>query len=187
MKSYIKKQVFVGIDNGINGAWGIIDEDGDLVSWSTMPIHKPDGRNEIDVRRLSDELHEALKEYTVVKCLVEKPVGSKSARAGISMAGSFHATIAVLTLAGYNWDRIQARKWQKAMLPQHKGVDTKQSSIELAGKLWPNEPFLRTKRCTTQHDGATDACLIAEYARRNHPSSIITLKIPNTLKQNYEV
>jgi hypothetical protein len=32
--------------------------------------------------------------------------------------------------------------------------------------LWPDERFLPTDRCIKSHDGAIDAALIAEYARR---------------------
>lgn len=98
--------------------------------------------------------------------MIEEQGGSKSAKAACSMAGSFHALRAVLTIGLYRWHRITPQSWQKAMLPKCKAGDTKPRALALAKELWPEESFLASPRCKVPHDGLIDAALIAEYSRR---------------------
>ena len=44
-----------------------------------------------------------------------------------------------------------------------KKIDTKKTALNVAGRLFPNESFLATKRSRVKHDGIIDATLIAYY------------------------
>lgn len=44
-----------------------------------------------------------------------------------------------------------------------KKIDTKMTALNVAGRLFPNESFLATKRSSVKHDGIIDATLIAYY------------------------
>lgn len=158
----------VGIDNGVSGAVAVLADDGSLVAWTPMPTQRARKGNEIDVSTLLTWLDiktgEKMREcrYTI-----EEPGGSKSAKAASSMAGSFHAIRAILTIRRVRWDRITPQQWQKALLPGCKAGDSKPRALELARRLWPDEKWLVTDRCSKPHDGAIDAALIAEWALRN--------------------
>ena len=159
--------MYVGIDNGISGAVTVLDNAGAIVAWAPMPVQRARKGNEVDVMALTkwlNRLHHPVDESTIYT--IEEPGGSKSARAASGMAGSFHAVRAVLTLRGARWDRVTPRAWQKVMLPGCGKGETKARALEAARRLWPDEKWLRTDKCTTPHDGAIDAALIAEWARR---------------------
>ena len=57
---------------------------------------------------------------------------------------------------------IPPQKWKKEF-----GLNSsKQKSIDVCKKLFPNVSLRRTERCTTDHDGMAESLLMAEYARR---------------------
>lgn len=157
--------MIIGIDNGISGGLAAISaHHGLIIAKTPMPIQKTDGKNEIDVV--------ALKRWLVILTngvpnsatyVIEKPVGSKSAAAGVSMAGSFHALRGTLEALGGSVVRVSARTWQKAL-----SVDSdakKAKAIELARSTWPDEDWRATPRSTTPHTGMVDAALIAYFFR----------------------
>jgi len=69
-------------------------------------------------------------------------------------------------LTGLNITFLQPtpKTWQKVAwggIPRAK--DTKQTSVQAASILFPDEKFLATKRSRKPHDGLVDAALIAYY------------------------
>ena len=86
-------------------------------------------------------------------------MGSKSAAAGISMAGSFHALRSVLDLNQIPYKRVRARDWQKSMLTWG---DTKERALAAAEMLWLDHSFI-LPGCRVPHDGLVDAALIAAW------------------------
>jgi hypothetical protein len=160
------QKAYLGIDNGVSGAWAVIDRDGSLIDWGLMPCQKHRNVNEIDIYQLKRDIDDALTGCGSVTCIIEEPGGSKSANAAKSMAGSFHSIRAMLTLSLRRWHRVTPQAWQKVMLPGCKAGNTKPAALELAGRLWPDERFLPTDRCSVPNNNVIDACLIAEYARK---------------------
>lgn len=155
---------FIGIDNGISGAFAILNAHGDLMCWAPMPIQKSRKGNEVDVITLKTQLEQFhFKGATVI---VEEPGGSKSARAASSMAGSFHAIRAMLDLMQLPYHRVTPQSWQKVLL-RCKAGDTKPAAERLAKQLWPEEKWLRTARCSTPHDGGIDSALLAFHLKSN--------------------
>ncbi len=158
--------IYIGIDNGISGALvALSDHPGPPIGMITMPILRARKGNEIDpeavINWIDDVTGQCLANATVI---IEEPVGSKSAKAAASMAGSFHALRATMVLNGIRWHRITPHEWQRAMLPGAKG-DTKPRALAKARQLWPSESFLASDRCRVPHDGMIDAALISEYGR----------------------
>lgn len=158
---------YIGIDNGVSGALAEIDASGQLVDWIKMPIQRNRKGLEIDAVALHGwlQMTKALRLGSIT-VIIEEPGGAKSYKAAVSMAGAFHAARAVLDVLGIRYHRITPQSWQKRMLRCNKKQDTKPAALILARQLWPDENWLRSDRCTTPHDGAIDAALIAEYARR---------------------
>ena len=158
----------IGVDNGISGGLvAVSDHDGSYIDGIVMPGMQWHGLNEIDVIRVRKWLYSVSGDIAKIKSVaIEKPGGSKSARAGSSMAGSFHALRATLTLMDVYFERITPQSWQKVMLPKCKKGQTKPRALALAKELWPEETFLASPRCKVPHDGLIDAALIAEFSRR---------------------
>jgi len=153
----------VGIDNGLDGAIvALAISNGDILHRTAMPTRKRDGKREIDVIALREWFNENLGDMSQHAFVLEKPVGSKSVNAAKSMHGSYHAIRATIEVMGGKFEDVAARTWQKAMLP--KG-DTKELSIAVAQRRWPDEDWRKNDRCRTPHADACDAANIAEYHR----------------------
>ena len=159
-----KPRHYVGVDNGLSGGVAVLSyPHGQIIAKTVMPTRKRDGKNEVDVVALRDWLLGVLDgDWLTAKFFIEQPVGSKSLNAAKSMEASFHAIRGMLDCRGADWTAVKARTWQKQLFGKAK-EDTKKLSIALAKSLWPDESWLRTERCSTEHDGMTDAALLAYY------------------------
>ena len=156
----------IGIDNGISGAITDLDGCGRIIDWKPMPIQRARKGNEVDALGV-ERILRAMTSGDIGSAVyvLEEPGGSKSVKAAVSMAASFHAIRAVLDLNGCRWHRVTPQQWQKVMLPGCKAGESKPRALELARRLWPEERWLATERCRTPHDGAIDAAIMAEWLR----------------------
>lgn len=155
----------LGVDNGVSGALCLIHEAG-LSVMRLMPIQKGRKGNEIDVKSVNTWLHDHNITPANTVVVIEEPGGSKSAKAGASMAGSFHALRALFVLRGFSLHRVTPQAWQKKMLGKTNG-DTKALALTVARQLWPAENWLPTERCSVPHDGLIDAALIGYFGSKN--------------------
>jgi hypothetical protein len=76
----------------------------------------------------------------------------------------------LLELNKYRWEPINPALWQKAMFRGHvraKDQDSKNVSIEIARRLFPNTSPISNPKSRSPSSGLADALLIAEWARRN--------------------
>jgi hypothetical protein len=163
--------IFVGIDNGLNGAVVAIDEKEEIVFKSVMPIvGKP---KEYDVQNLT-----YLFEYQIfakdkyVYVGVEKahvrPVSG--ARASFMTGKGYGVIQGVLGALGYGYEIITPQKWQKAIIGS--GSKDIKPSIKYCQRKYPKEDFTATERSKKPHDGITDALVIAIYMKRKHLGEI---------------
>ena len=159
-----ERSIIIGIDNGVSGGLAAISSIGSIIAMLPMPVQKARKGNEIDIKSVWTWIYQ-LDARSKITVVIEEPGGSKSAKAGISMAGSFHAIRAVCVLKDLRWHRITPQSWQKEMLPGCKSGDTKPRAKSKVRELWPETSFKATPRCSTPHEGLVDAALIAEYAR----------------------
>lgn len=88
-----------------------------------------------------------------------------------SMAGSAAKIMAVLELCGLAGStfRIQSHTWQGPMLGKVPTGETKAYALAAAVKLWPEQDWRGSIRCTTPHTGFVDAALIGHWALLNIP------------------
>lgn len=159
------EKVYVGVDNGISGSLVALSSDGLVCAKLIMPLHTVRGRDEVDVVAIAEWLLENRLTTDRTTVVIEEPGGSQSAKAASSMAGSFHALRATFALLRYKWLRITPQSWQKPMLRCKTG-DTKPAAAAMVQSLWPGEDWRASPRCRVLHEGAVDAVLIAEHARR---------------------
>lgn len=156
---------YIGIDNGVSGAVGIVDDSG-YFNWFIMPVisvpnYQKDKHN---ITRINvPVLKGMLEEYSLTKCraFVERPmVNPVRFKASTSALRALEATLIVLESLDIGYSFVDSKAWQKEMLPRGtKGDDLKTMSLGIAKRLWPKIDFPK------KSDG--DAILIAEYARKN--------------------
>jgi RNase H-fold protein (predicted Holliday junction resolvase) len=159
--------VFVGVDNGLDGGIAVVSEDRGLLLAIPMPTISDGKKRKADAHMVNAFL-DSVNGSTVV---VERPAGSKSVIAAVSMADTFARIETVLQLGGYRHQFVTAKAWQKEFwtvppMPKGQKFDTKAAALLAANRLWPNANWLASPRCRVPHDGMIDAALIAEYARR---------------------
>ncbi len=149
----------IGIDPGISGALGFLQDDGTLQCVLDMPVVKLGTGSEIDVVNLLNLISMKILLWEC-RAIVEtqSPQPSQGVVASFRMGRNFGQLCAVLDVLGIPWSEVRPAKWKKAM-----GVTKdKSSSIVLARRLWPDAPLTRKK-----DDGRAEALLIAEWGRRN--------------------
>lgn len=159
--------VWLGCDNGLSGGLCVIS--GSLIIAKTvMPVKKSRKGREIDVVAAWKWIYDTVQHHNLDKlhAVVEEPGGAKSYKAAVSMAASFHALRAMFEVKGIKFTRITPQKWQKPLLKAKAG-DTKPAALRLAQKLWPDESWLASKRCSVPHDGIIDSALIAYFSQHS--------------------
>lgn len=180
--------IFIGIDNGVSGSIGIIEE-AVKPQYFKMPVFKQLNyqKNEkwihrIDVDKFKDLLHfkSSLKSFEI-KVLLERPMVNPMAfNASMSGIRALEATLIVIEQLGFPREFIDSKEWQKPMLPKarktkvtKKGksiqvIDNskvKRISLEVGKRLFPSIDFSGFKDA--------DGLLIAEYACRKYKNELV--------------
>jgi hypothetical protein len=173
--------VYYGIDNGITGAIGVIDEDrmGYLYAMptkSTLNYQKTKVKHitRIDVKAFRDILRQYLFEYDEkgtpikqkpAKALIERPmVNPQRFEATTSALRALEATLIVLESLKIGFDYVDSKAWQKEYLPYISVADKKdypaklkEVSKEVGIRKYPNIDWDDFKDA--------DGILIAEYCK----------------------
>ena len=79
-----------------------------------------------------------------------------------SFGQNFGFILGLLTAFRIPYELVRPQKWKK----EFSCTSDKNTSIEVAKRLFPGVDLRRTKRCTKDHDGLAEALLLAEYSRR---------------------
>lgn len=145
--------IFIGVDPGKKGGYAVIFEKEDVAMaypWSDEGFVAAMGASATRGE----------------KCVaVVEKVGAMPGQGVTSMfsfgksAGYIEGVLAALEIP---YQLVSPRTWKKAF-----GLDgSKQKSIEVCKRLFPDVPLLPTDRCRVEADGMAEALLMAEYARR---------------------
>lgn len=172
--------IVIGVDPGKLGALAFLGYGGEPRAVLAMPVvPSAKGRDEYDERHISD-LIEAQADAGDEPCVVYEQLQPLPPKMGGGVA-NFQRGLAVGLLRGLcaglgvQSMAFRPQEWQREMLAGTSGEDTKQRAIVAAGRLFPgvclvclqvgglHEPHGRR---TKARDGAADALLIAEFARR---------------------
>ena len=137
---------FIGIDNGLDGGFVRLDENGKIDHKCVMPVIKLGKGRAVDVIELQRLMPLDTSEFSV---LLEN--------------ASKHSP---------GVDLINPQKWQRTFwtrpkMPKGQKFDTKAAALNAANKLWPATDWTKSERASKPHDGIVDAALLAEFARRN--------------------
>lgn len=156
----VDKTITIGIDPGKDGAIAI--------QWPKFGSLREDmiravafDKN-VFIWNLEDVL-KARHDYRVV-CVLEH-VGAMPGQGSVSMFNfgqNFGWIQGVLDAFGIPYELVRPQKWKK----EFSCTSDKNTSIEVARRLFPNVDLRRTPKCKGPHDGICEALLMAEYARR---------------------
>ena len=155
--------IYIGIDPGKNGGIAII---------RSIGINTFEPYQKIIVEPYSDDTMISLgynidklsKENEQIKCVLEK-VNAMPGQGVVSMFnfGQNYGFIqGVLKAYNIPFELVPPQKWKK----EFSVTSDKNTSIEVAKRLFPQVNLKATERCKKDHDGMAEALLMAEYARR---------------------
>lgn len=151
--------MYLGIDPGYTGAWGLIDHNGKYQSCGDM-IHN---EKHILSRLVFAEISQAVDKQDleiILESVHSMPGQGVSSSFKFGMA--FGAAIAIIERFNCTWHLVTPQKWKKTLQ-----LDSdKNKSLELARQLWPNAPLSRKK-----DNGRAEALLLAEFLRREQLES----------------
>lgn len=159
---------YIGIDNGISGAVGVIAYSPTLgyrVDHIKTPVvvqqnytKKVGSVTRIDGPRLFWFFKKLIPDDIKPHVLIERPfVNPKMFQASLSAIRAMEATQIILDTLGYGYEFIDSKQWQKELLPTGtKGTDQlKSASLHVASRLYP-------EKLIKGHKDA-DGLLIAHY------------------------
>lgn len=151
--------IVIGVDPGKAGAIAAVSAIGIACIWK-MPLIKGKGKSEYDLQIIVNEIVQPYSTNAVFFIEKTQPMPPKFG-GGIS---NFHRGVG----RGWEWMLaglripyylVSPKTWQKEMLRDVEGKDTKQKSLIQAKRLFPDIQI-------GKHHGSSDSLLIAEYGRR---------------------
>lgn len=159
--------IALGIDPGKLGGLAWIAHGGTVLRVEATPLIPGRGAGEYDLRMIRSMLIERPGVRAFIEVLPDLPPGPqfggmKAARAR-GVAEGWAWSCAMLQIP---YELVSPRAWQRVMLADVPGDDTKARSVLAAQRLFPTTDLRATPRCRKASDGIADALLIAEWGRR---------------------
>lgn len=148
--------VYIGIDPGFSGAWGMIDHHGNYKACGDMYHTEKYLLMQFVFEEIVDALHGDDFEVVVetVHSMPKQGVAS-SFKFGVAYGGA----VALAERLNSAWHMVTPQVWKKSL----KLDSDKQKSLDLARKLWPDAPLKRQK-----DNGRAEALLMAYWLRNEN-------------------
>lgn len=164
-------KVFCGIDPGKDGCLAIL-------GYRETPILIPFSESEYanQLRRVVPLNYTATTVETVQAvwslgpiepfCVVEhvNAMPGQGVTSCFSFGQNFGFILGLLTAFRIPYELVRPLKWKK----EFSCTSDKNTSIEVAQRLFPGVDLRRTPQCRKPHDGVAEALLLAEWGRRHH-------------------
>ncbi len=156
---------WIGIDNGVSGSIGVVDDKGSSWWFKTPTIVQQSyTKSKQNITRIDVmALQEILSPFKEGKDFLERPlVNPRMFKATLSAIRALEATINVIEMLKIPLQYVDSREWQKALLPSGiKGSpELKKASKDIGQRLFPTLAEEISKH------GDADGILIAEHFRR---------------------
>lgn len=145
---------YIGIDPGQKGGLAYL-ENGQIAEYTLMPLTVHD-----TVLWISDRLHNADGPVSLVVELAQS-MPKQGVTSSFNYGRHFGQFEAIAAIAGIPYHEVRPAIWKKSMGLNAAKVD----SITLCQRLFPGVELI-PNRCRVPKDGIAEACLIAEWARR---------------------
>lgn len=152
-------KVFIGIDNGKQGAITILNEDNEIEAKYIMPVNG----KAYDIQALVTMLKNWDVQLVVLEKVFALPMIPRSS--ALSLGHCLGLMEGICATLGYPYVIVAPKTWQKEIFKGMDRKDTKAASIKFAKAMWPSENWLATERSRKPHDGLTDAACLALYGR----------------------
>lgn len=155
---------YIGIDNGVSGTIGIIEEDDFYWLYKTpVRLVQDFHKTKRNISRLNvEEFMWILKPFinNDYKICIERPFINKIGfTSTISSVRCHEATLVALDLMGLKYQFIDSKEWQTYFFGDLRQVkDLKRESLEIGTKLFPDISLKHNDR---------DGILIAQYIKEN--------------------
>lgn len=147
--------LFVGIDPGFSGAFGIVDHNNEYVACGDL--HHDKDVMHIDLIWQDILSHIRGRDYEIIIESVHTMPNQGVASSGKFMK-SFGQLVAMAQLANAPWHFVSPQKWKRDL-----GLSSdKEESLKLARTMWPQAPLDRKK-----DNGRAEALLIAGWYAEN--------------------
>ena len=152
---------YIGIDNGLKGGIIVLDEKQKVIASHVMPVIGTT-KKEYDIQAITKIL---LSHNTDVICMLEKaqPQFRDGGKQAFKTGYGYGVMQGLLTALNIPFQIIPPKKWQKIVFDGLNQTDTKLASALFCKRKWPLVGWKATQRCTTDHDGLTDAACIAYF------------------------
>lgn len=159
-------KVFIGIDPGKDGAMAMLGyrETPILVPFSeTEYAHHLRWVEPFFVATGTEGVLSWRETFAVVEHVNAMP--GQGVTSCFSFGQNFGFILGLLTAFHIPYELVRPQKWKK----EFGCTSDKNTSIEVAQRLFPDVDLRRTPQCKKPHDGKAEALLMAEYARRARP------------------
>ena len=146
--------IYMGIDPGFSGAWGMINTHGQYIQTGDMhndtkQINSKLVVYEIQMARANDDM------VIVLEAVHSMPNQGVSSSFKFGMA--YGVALSIAERFSCPWQLVTPQRWKKDMQLS----SDKKESLAMARQLWPAAPLQRQK-----DNGRAEALLMAEWFRR---------------------
>lgn len=163
-------KVFIGIDPGKDGAMAFLGwrpSEPVIVSFDELVyadrLRHVSPRMRIAEQELNATMRvDAIETFAVVEHVNAMP--GQGVTSCFSFGRNFGFILGLLTACQIPYQLVRPQVWKK----EFGCTSDKNTSVEVAQRLYPNADLYRTERCTKPHDGKAEALLLAEWGRRHH-------------------
>ena len=147
--------LFIGLDPGFSGAWGMIDHNGKYWSCGDM-INDGKHLNHEEIWAEISQARDRQDCQVVIEAVHAMPGQGVSSSFKFGMA--FGGAISIAQRLKCPWHLVTPHKWKKDM----DLTWDKDKSLDMARQTWPNAPLTRKK-----DNGRAEALLMAEWLRKS--------------------
>lgn len=161
--------IYLGIDNGISGGLAFFNPSTLELNIYPMPVvavkSAKGNKNEYNI----PEIISIIKKYPQIGLAVLEKAQAYPGQGSVSnftVGRCFGLMEGILASLGIPYVVVHPKTWQKKAFEGLAHQDTKQASILVAQRLFPQTSFVATERSKKPHDGLTDAALMAYHASR---------------------
>lgn len=158
--------IYIGVDNGLNGALTAL-QGNTILECIVMPtVPGGNGKSEYD----SHAIHAFLMKYPTASVILEKAhyTPAMGGVAVFSFAKNYGIMIGLVTALKMRYHIIHAKTWQSFLFRDQPHENTKEASLIVARRLFPEHDFRATVKSKKMHDGKTDSILLCVYAQRSN-------------------
>jgi hypothetical protein len=161
--------ISIGIDNGLDGAMVALYDD-NRTTWFDTPVVNLGKKGKRKRAYAVAEMTRLLKPVRTLDVRVFLESAQAMPKQGVSSTFKtglgFGLWQGICAGLGLSYEIVHPRTWQKVMLRDVPGGETKDRSMAKCQQLFPDIPLMKPRGRVLSMDGRADAALIAAYGMR---------------------